>query len=97
MSSSHIPNLLSSRRGTRSRARGGVRGHDHIGSSAASRRDQTIQSTDTDAAVSRLSAVSLSYLDDPFAQYFVKGPGTRRLPIINRGVCVRIVFQHSHR
>jgi [phosphatase 2A protein]-leucine-carboxy methyltransferase len=87
MSSSHIPNLLSLRRGTRSRARGGGRGQGHTGSNAASRHDQTVQSTDTDAAVSRLSAVSLSYLHDPFAQYFVEGPGTRRLPIINRGVC----------
>ena len=46
-----------------------------------------IQGTDTDAAVSRLSAVELGYLDDPYAQYFVQnsGPGDRRLPIINRG------------
>jgi hypothetical protein len=87
MSSAHIPNLLSSRRGPRLRGRGGGRGHGHVGVSASSRRDQTVQSTDTDAAVSRLSAVSLGYLDDPFAQYFVDGPGTRRLPIINRGVC----------
>lgn len=86
MSSPHIPNLLSSRRGPRLRGRGGGRGHGNSGASGSSRRDQTVQSTDTDAAVSRLSAVSLGYLDDPFAQYFVNGPGTRRLPIINRGV-----------
>jgi hypothetical protein len=86
MSSSQIPNLLTSRRGPRLRGRGGGIGHGHVGASASSRRDQSIQATDTDAAVSRLSAVALGYLDDPFAQYFVDGSGTRRLPLINRGV-----------
>ncbi|KAG0649123.1 Leucine carboxyl methyltransferase 1 [Hyphodiscus hymeniophilus] len=88
MSSSQIPNLLSSRGGPRSRGRGRGRG----GStqlSAASRRDLSIQATDTDAAVSRLSAVSMGYLDDPFAPFFVNGQGTRRLPIINRGTYAR--------
>lgn len=50
-----------------------------------------IQSTDTDAAVSRLSAVSLGYLIDPYASIFVQGPSTRRLPIINRGTYARTV------
>ena len=89
MSAPRIPNLLSLRGGPRSRGRGRGRG----GSSqlsAASRRDQTVQDTDTDAAVSRLSAVSLGYLDDPFAQFFVNGQATRRLPIINRGLYLRI-------
>lgn len=91
MSAPQIPNLLTSRGGPRSRdgrGRGGRgRGSDRPGlaASAQLRRDLDIQSTDTDAAVSRLSAVSLGYLDDPFASYFVNGPGTRRLPIINRG------------
>ena len=85
MSAPQIPNLLSSRGGPRSRGRGrGRGGPTHL--SAPSRKDQTIQATDTDAAVSRFSAVSLGYLDDPFAQYFVNGQGTRRLPIINRGL-----------
>jgi [phosphatase 2A protein]-leucine-carboxy methyltransferase len=67
MSVSQIPNLLSSRGGPRSRGRGrGRGGPSNI--SAALRRDQTIQATDTDAAVSRLSAVALGYLEDPFAQ-----------------------------
>lgn len=47
-----------------------------------------ILNTDNDAAVSRLSAVDLGYLDDPYARYFVRaadGPPPRRLPIINRG------------
>jgi hypothetical protein len=96
MSTSQIPNLLAARGGPRSRGRG--RGRGRGGSSqlsAASRRDQTIQATDTDAAVSRLSAVSLGYLDDPFAQSFVNGQGTRRLPIINRGSCIQILYQTS--
>ena len=85
MSNSQIPNLLNVRGGPRSRGRG--RGRGMISSiNPATRRDQSIQLTDTDAAVSRLSAVSLGYLDDPFAQHFVDGPGIRRLPIINRGL-----------
>ncbi|CAK7225911.1 carboxy methyl transferase for protein phosphatase 2A [Sporothrix bragantina] len=46
-----------------------------------------VQSTDTDAAISRMSAVDIGLLDDPFAQYFAGdggGPVPRRLPIINR-------------
>jgi [phosphatase 2A protein]-leucine-carboxy methyltransferase len=39
--------------------------------------------------VSRLSAVELGYLSDPFARLFVQGPSTRRLPIINRGTYTR--------
>lgn len=91
MSASHIPNLLSLRGGPRSRgSRGRGRGNSLAGADSPSavqqRKDRDIQTTDTDAAVSRLSAVSLRYLDDPFAIYFVNGPVTRRLPIINRGL-----------
>lgn len=50
------------------------------------RKDRVIQATDTDAAVSRCSIVDLNYIDDPYAQLFVEGPKTRRLPIINRGL-----------
>lgn len=47
-----------------------------------------MQGTDNDASVSRLSAVELGYLDDPFARALTAaGPGTRRFPIINRGMC----------
>jgi [phosphatase 2A protein]-leucine-carboxy methyltransferase len=89
MSAQQIPNLLMLRgggrsRGGRGRGRGGIGASDH-GALAASRKDLDIQSTDTDAAVSRLSAVSLEYLKDQFARFFVNGTGTRRLPIINRG------------
>ncbi len=89
MSAPSIPNLLSLRGSSRA-GRGRFRG----GRGAASGpppppdRDATIQATDTDAAVSRLSAVDVGLLDDPFAQYFAPtGPGAapRRLPIINRG------------
>lgn len=83
-----IPNLFSLRG---ARGGGGFRqrrgGGGGVAQSAAG-HDATVQGTDTDAAVSRSSAVGLGYLDDPFAQYFVQnavGPSSRRLPIINRG------------
>ncbi|KAH6607492.1 hypothetical protein Trco_003805 [Trichoderma cornu-damae] len=100
MSSSSIPNLLSLRgrdggRG-RSRSRGRGRGGHGLGPEAAASRGQahdlTIQGTDTDAAVSRLSAVDMGYLSDPYARYFVTslgGPPARRFPIINRGTYTR--------
>lgn len=45
-----------------------------------------VQGTDNDASVSRLSAVRLGYLADPFAEFLTPaGLETRRLPIINRG------------
>ncbi|KAF7901464.1 hypothetical protein EAF00_003685 [Botryotinia globosa] len=93
MSTQQIPNLLSLRGGSRSRGRGRGQGlrdplnpHSEVSSN---RKDNAIQGTDTDAAVSRLSAVNLGYLEDHFAHYFVKGSGTRRLPIINRGTYSR--------
>ncbi|TAQ91057.1 hypothetical protein B7494_g618 [Chlorociboria aeruginascens] len=90
MSAPQIPNLLASRGGPRLRGRGRGRGRGGPSSGISSiQHDQTIQATDTDASVSRLSAVSLGYLDDPYAEYFVTGSGTRRLPIINRGTYAR--------
>jgi [phosphatase 2A protein]-leucine-carboxy methyltransferase len=45
-----------------------------------------VQGTDNDASVSRMSAVELGYLDDPYATALTPpGSATRRLPIINRG------------
>ncbi|KAL6913526.1 hypothetical protein ACHAPO_003271 [Fusarium lateritium] len=92
MPAPEIPNLLSSLRSARGgRGRGRGRGG-HASSSAT--HDSTIQGTDTDASVSRLSAVDLGYLDDPYAQYFVQssaGPAARRLPIINRGTYTRTI------
>jgi hypothetical protein len=88
MSAPQIPNLLSlrGRGGGGFRGRGTGRSPGGFSSPAAS-HDATIQGTDTDASVSRLSAVELGYLEDPFAQYFVQsaGPPVKRLPIINRG------------
>ena len=99
MSAPSIPNLLSLRSGTAGRGRGRGLGRGRggprsgaPGSGAGPSHDDTIQGTDTDAAVSRLSAVELGYLSDPFARLFVQaapGPATRRLPIINRGTYTR--------
>lgn len=92
MQAPSIPNLLSLRgssRGLRGRNRGRG-GHPGAGASSQAQQDATVQGTDTDAAVMRLSAVELGYLDDQFAQYFVKGQqSSRRLPIINRGTYTR--------
>ncbi|KAF9578598.1 hypothetical protein BGW38_005520 [Lunasporangiospora selenospora] len=51
-------------------------------------RDDVIRGTDDDAFISKLSAVNLGYLDDPFVKHFVKRP-SRRPPIINRGSYLR--------
>ncbi|KAG0269017.1 hypothetical protein DFQ27_005123 [Actinomortierella ambigua] len=51
-------------------------------------RDDVIKGTDDDATVSRLSAVDLGYLDDPYVKHFVKR-ASRRPPIINRGTFLR--------
>ncbi|RAK73655.1 protein C-terminal leucine carboxyl O-methyltransferase ppm1 [Aspergillus fijiensis CBS 313.89] len=95
MSASQIPNLNTLRRGG-ARLRGRGRGGGELGSDAPSRRggsstkDRVVQGTDNDASVSRLSAVNLGYLDDPFASALTPpGQETRRLPIINRGTYVR--------
>ncbi|RGP79449.1 leucine carboxyl methyltransferase 1 [Fusarium longipes] len=89
MPNPEIPNLLSSLRSARGgRGRGRGRGGN---TSSSATHDSTIQGTDTDASVSRLSAVDLGYLDDPYAQYFVQssdGPAARRLPIINRDTLI---------
>ncbi|RFU78758.1 leucine carboxyl methyltransferase 1 [Trichoderma arundinaceum] len=92
MSAPSIPNLLSlrGRGGARGRGRGRGQGRGAGADAPVSRgqaHDLTIQGTDTDAAVSRLSAVDMGYLSDPYARYFVSnlgGPPTRRFPIINR-------------
>lgn len=83
MSASHIPNLNTLRRGGRGRLRG--RGGPSTATNAPS-KDRVVQATDTDASVSRLSAVNLGYLDDPFARALTTGAEARRLPIINRGM-----------
>ncbi|OJD26972.1 hypothetical protein ACJ73_01642 [Blastomyces percursus] len=93
MSAPQIPNLNTLRRGAgRGRLRG--RGSNEQTTSDAegtAAKDKIIQQTDTDASVSRLSAVELGYLHDPFAQVLAngRGIGSRRYPIINRGTYVR--------
>lgn len=100
MSAPGIPNLNTLRRGGGSRGRllrdrgasgvnnddldGHLRNHRQTGSGA---KDRVVQGTDNDASISRLSAVELGYLDDPFARILTVsgGAGTRRFPIINRG------------
>ncbi|MCJ1310655.1 carboxy methyl transferase for protein phosphatase 2A [Agyrium rufum] len=104
MATPQIPTLLASRnpqRGSnlgRSRGRGGrgggLRSHqpELTPEEQKARNDKIIQETDQDASVSRLSAVQVGYLHDPFADCFVgSGSGTpqRRFPIINRGTYVR--------
>ncbi|KAJ5361911.1 hypothetical protein N7541_002755 [Penicillium brevicompactum] len=78
-----IPNLNSLRRG---RGRGFGRDVSRPG------KDQVVQGTDNDASVSRLSAVQLGYLDDPYATALTPpGSATRRLPIINRGRAITTI------
>ncbi|KAM5348118.1 hypothetical protein ACJ41O_007942 [Fusarium nematophilum] len=92
MSAPEIPNLLSGLRGARG-GRGRGRGRGGHGASSVT-HEATIQGTDTDASVSRLSAVDLGYLHDPYARFFVQsadGPAARRLPIINRGTYTRTI------
>ncbi|KAI9760105.1 MAG: hypothetical protein M1835_000231 [Candelina submexicana] len=94
MSAHQIPNLksLRSSRGL-GRGRGPGRGADEdhsssqLGSAAA--KDRIVQQTDSDASISRLSAVKLGYLEDPFSEIFVTQNKERRFPIINRGTFVR--------
>jgi [phosphatase 2A protein]-leucine-carboxy methyltransferase len=88
MAAPQIPNLNSLRnahgagRG-RGRGKGGFSGPSSEEDKIV--HDRIVQQTDQDASVSRLSAVEVGYLDDPFARYFVHGEGQRRYPVINRG------------
>lgn len=85
MSAPQIPNLNTFRRGggrTKLRGRAGPSG----GPSTRPFKDTVVQETDNDASGSRLSAVELGYLEDPFISLlFPNGVQTRRFPIINRG------------
>ncbi|KAL4795338.1 leucine carboxyl methyltransferase 1 [Aspergillus venezuelensis] len=90
MSAPSIPNLSTLRSG-RAGSRGRLRGRGgHDPSSSHKDKDRVVQGTDNDASVSRLSAVGLGYLEDPFARTLTPQMAeTRRLPIINRGTYVR--------
>ncbi|KAL8775586.1 MAG: hypothetical protein Q9209_000082 [Squamulea sp. 1 TL-2023] len=90
MAAPSIPNLNTFRRG-QGRSLGRGRGAPSSLSEEEDKatKDLIVQQTDQDASVSRLSAVELGYLDDPFAKQFVSGAIQRRFPIINRGTYVR--------
>ncbi|KAJ6163978.1 hypothetical protein N7470_002650 [Penicillium chermesinum] len=71
------------------RGRGGSQRTEE-GPGRTSGKDRVIQGTDNDASVSRLSAVRLGYLDDPYAEALTPAENAvRRFPIINRGTYVR--------
>jgi len=82
-----IPNLLSLRGSGGGRRRGGspLFTNGRTQEDVETRKDKIVQQTDNDASGSRMSAVSLGYLEDTFAQAFVQGAIPRRYPIINRG------------
>ncbi|KAL3137929.1 hypothetical protein ABBQ38_005176 [Trebouxia sp. C0009 RCD-2024] len=46
--------------------------------------DQTVQGTNDDAQISKLSCVKLGYCRDDYLQHFVR-KSSRRSPLINRG------------
>ena len=91
MAAPQIPNLNSLRNplgAGRGRGRGrGRGGHSDVSpEEERAANDRIVQQTDQDASVSRLSAVEVGYLDDPFAKYFASTESQRRFPIINRGM-----------
>lgn len=103
MAAPHIPNLLSSRlTRTPGRGRGRSRGGNAIPPQEDSTvekadNDRIVQQTDQDASSSRVSAVDVGYLEDPFAKDFAAQGQLRKFPIINRGTWSDIagVFPYS--
>ncbi|MCJ1388857.1 carboxy methyl transferase for protein phosphatase 2A [Xylographa bjoerkii] len=93
MAAAHIPNLLTSRNArplVRGRGRGdrGLFNNEEVEEdpeAAKGRNDKIVQGTDNDANVSRVSAVEVGYLHDPYARLFATVGSQRRFPIINRG------------
>ena len=53
--------------------------------------NEPVRQTDSDAAIARLSAVKLGYLQDPFIRFLVQRPHLQpsRPPLINIGTYVR--------
>ncbi|KAJ5096853.1 hypothetical protein N7456_007574 [Penicillium angulare] len=89
MAAPNIPNLNTLRRG-RGRGRGGPSRAEGSHGARSLGQDRVVQGTDNDASVSRLSAVELGYLHDPYATPLTAPENaTRRFPIINRGTYVR--------
>ncbi|KAI4715876.1 leucine carboxyl methyltransferase [Aureobasidium sp. EXF-10727] len=92
MAAPSIPNLNSLRGRTglrRGRGRGRPTDPDAPEEDAQDARDKIIRQTDGDASNSRLSAVTLGYLNDEYATCFLQGQIPRRYPLINRGTYVR--------
>ena len=93
MSAPHIPNLNTlcnsngPGRAPPDRLRGNFRNPSpsSVGGDERLAKDKIVQRTDQDASVSRLSAVEVGYLTDPFAKLLVPAGEQRRFPIINRG------------
>lgn len=104
MAAPNIPdlNILRNARGAGCGRGRGSNGLSNAGSSEEERvaKDRIVQQTDQDASISRLSAVELGYLHDPFAKYFVSGASQRRFPIINRGTeresCLEVKGTNVH-
>lgn len=88
-----LSTLRSARRGPRLRGGRLAAGRGEIPSAEdlEKSRDRIIQQTDNDATSSRMSAVSLGYLTDPYANLFFPQSQEvpKRYPIINRGTHVR--------
>ncbi|KAJ3061470.1 carboxy methyl transferase for protein phosphatase 2A, partial [Podochytrium sp. JEL0797] len=60
--------------------------------------DSAIRGTNDDATTSRLSAIQLGYITDPFTSHFIRGRAAqthRKPPIINRGTYARFSALHS--
>ncbi|KAI5305721.1 carboxy methyl transferase for protein phosphatase 2A [Ascosphaera pollenicola] len=89
MTAPSIPNLNTLFRGN-PRGRGGFQSRRNRNTNTAASKDEVVQRTDTDASISRLSAVELGYFEDPFSRALCPNAvDVRRQPIINRGTYVR--------
>ncbi|KAF8453437.1 S-adenosyl-L-methionine-dependent methyltransferase [Terfezia claveryi] len=87
----NVPNRFSSAPSMSSSCSGPVRLHP-LSSTAPQDKDHIVQQTDVDASGSRLAAVDLGYLVDPYAALLHTGGDNdrpRRFPLINRGTYTR--------
>ena len=96
MAAPHIPNL-NTLRSFNAPGRAQRHPHGNVGSQPSLAvedgrlaKDKIVQHTDQDASISRLSAIEVGYLDDPFARLFVSAGEQRRFPIINRGMSAKV-------
>ena len=99
MAAPHIPNLNTFRSSGRAfnRLGGNLKSSSSLNvEDERLAKDKIVQLTDQDASVSRLSAVEVGYLDDPFARLFVSAGQQRRFPIINRGISKKLRATNPH-